>query len=103
VLAEIPVRLGDRVPEGTILARLAELDRMIAEVPVAAEMIAGLRTGQSALVNLPSNPPRQVEGKIHVINPLPEANMTHTVEVQFDNPTLLLLTGQPAEVRFVKP
>jgi hypothetical protein len=29
--------------------------------------------------------------------------MTHTVEVQFDNPTLLLLTGQPAEVRFVKP
>jgi multidrug resistance efflux pump len=103
VLAEIPVRLGDRVPEGTILARLAELDRMIAEVPVAAEMIAGLRTGQSALVNLPSNPPRQVEGKIHVINPLPEANMTHTVEVQFDNPTLLLLAGQPAEVRFVKP
>ena len=103
VLAEIPVRLGDRVPEGTILARLAELDRMIAEVPVAAEMIAGLRTGQSALVDLPSNPPRQVEGKIHVIHPLPEANMTHTVEVQFDNPTLLLLAGQPAEVRFVKP
>jgi multidrug resistance efflux pump len=103
VLAEVPVRLGDRVPEGTILARLAQLDRMIAEVPVAAEMIAGLRTGQSALVNLPSNPPRQVEGKIHVINPLPEANMTHTVEVQFDNPTLLLLAGQPAEVRFVKP
>jgi multidrug resistance efflux pump len=103
VLAEIPVRLGDRVPEGTVLARLAQLDRMIAEVPVAAEMIAGLRTGQAALVSLPSNPPRQVEGKIHVINPLPEANMTHTVEVQFDNPTLLLLTGQPAEVRFVKP
>ena len=29
--------------------------------------------------------------------------MTHAVEVQFDNPTLLLLAGQPAEVRFVKP
>jgi multidrug resistance efflux pump len=103
VVSEIAVRLGDRVSEGTILVRLAELDRMVAEVPVAATMISGLKVGQPARVALPSSPPREVEGRIRVINPLPSANMTHSVEVEFENPTLLLLAGQPAEIRFVKP
>jgi hypothetical protein len=46
---------------------------------------------------------RQVEGKSREIQPLPSPNMTHIVEVEFDNPTLLLLAGQSAEVRFSKP
>jgi hypothetical protein len=29
--------------------------------------------------------------------------MTHTVEVEFKNPSLQLLAGQPAEVTFLKP
>jgi hypothetical protein len=66
-------------------------------------MISQLRTGQPALVELPSQPAHPVLGKIRVINPLPSANMTHTVEVEFDNPTLQLLAGQPADVRFVTP
>jgi hemolysin D len=103
VLSEIPVRIGDRLPEGALLAELTQLNPMVAEVPVAATMIAGLHVGQSATVQLPTVPPRQVEGKIRTINPLPAANMTHTVEVQFENPTFLLLAGQPAEVRFGKP
>ncbi|MBZ5630215.1 MAG: efflux RND transporter periplasmic adaptor subunit [Acidobacteriia bacterium] len=100
VVADIPVRLGDRVPGGTILVRLAELDNMVADVPVAARIVAELKVGQRSLVTLPSTPPRQVEGRISIIHPLPAANMTHTVEVEFHNPTLLLLAGQPAEVRF---
>jgi multidrug resistance efflux pump len=100
VVAEIPVKIGDRVPSGTVVSQLAELRRMVADVPVAAAMISKLETGGSALIKLPSSPPTQVEGKIHVINPLPSANMTHNVEVEFDNPTMLLLAGQPAEVRF---
>ena len=103
VVSELPVHLGDHVSPGTAVARLAELDHMIAEVPVAARMIAELKVGQSAQVELPSSPPRQVEGKIRVINPLPSRNMTHIVEVEFDNPTLLLLAGQSAEIRFAKP
>lgn len=102
VVAEIPVKIGDRVGSGTILTRLAELQRMIADVPVAAGMIAELRPGQAVQIQLPSNPPTQVEGAIRTINPLPSANMTHNVEVEFENPTMLLLAGQPAEVRFVK-
>jgi len=103
VVSEICVRLGDRIPGGTVLARLAELNRMIVEVPVAGKIISDLKVHQPARVTLPSSPPRQVEGRIRVINPLPSSNMTHTVEVEFENPALLLLAGQPAEVRFVNP
>jgi multidrug resistance efflux pump len=66
-------------------------------------MISQLRVGQSAQVVLSSLPSHEVEGKIRAINPLPSQNMTHMVEVEFDNPTLLLVAGQPAEVRFVGP
>ena len=102
VVSEILMHLGDHVPAGTALVRLAKLDRLIAEVPVAARMIAELKVDQLAQVELPSSPPRQVEGRIRVINPLPSPNMTHVVEVEFENPTLLLLAGQSAEVRFSK-
>jgi len=102
-VSEIHVHIGDRVPGGTVLLRLAELHRMIAEVPVAAQMISRLKVGQPARVRLSSSPTRDVDGRIDVINPLPSANMTHTVEVEFDNPTLLLLAGQPTEVTFLAP
>jgi multidrug resistance efflux pump len=103
VVSEISVRLGDRVPGGAVLTRLAKLDRMITEVPVAAQMISELGVGQTAQVRLSSLPSREVEGRIRAINPLPSRNMTHIVEVEFDNPTLLFVAGQPAEVRFVRP
>jgi multidrug resistance efflux pump len=103
VVSEILVHLGDRVSGGTMLARLAKLDRMIAEVPVAAQMISELRVGQAAQVGLSSLPPRELHGRIRAINPLPSQNMTHIVEVEFDNPALLLVAGQPAEVRFMRP
>lgn len=103
VVAEVSVRLGDRVPEGSLLVRLAQLNQMVAEVPVAANMISQLQVGQLATIQLPSSPPQQVEGAIRMISPLPSANMTHLIEVEFKNPTRLLLAGQPTEVRFVKP
>jgi len=101
VVSEISAKLGDRIPGGTVLVKLAELDQMIVDVPVSGTMLSDLKVGQTARVELPSS--RKVKGQIHVINPLPSENMMHTVEVQFQNPTLLLLAGQPAEVRFVKP
>jgi hemolysin D len=103
VVSEIPVHLGDHVFAGTLLVRLAELEYMVAEVPVAARMIDQLKVGQRAQVGLlSSSSPLQIEGTIRLINPLPSPNMTHTVEVEFDNPTLLLLAGQEAEVHFSK-
>jgi multidrug resistance efflux pump len=103
VVSEISVHLGDHIPGGTLLARLAELDRMIVEVSIAGNMVSNLKVGQIARVALPLSPPHQVEGQVRVISPLPSANRTHSVEVEFDNPALLLLAGQPAEVRFESP
>ena len=103
VIAEVSVGLGDRVPGGTLLVRMAQLSRMVAAVPVAATMISQLRVGQFAMVQVPSSPPQQVEGKIRMISPLPSANMTHLIEIEFENETRLLLAGQPTEEKFVKP
>jgi multidrug resistance efflux pump len=103
VVAEIPVRLGERLSEGTLLVQLTQLNPLVAEVQVAAAMVDILHIGQAAFVQLPSIPPRKVQGTVRVINPLPAANMTHTVEVEFKNPSLQLLAGQPAEVTFPKP
>jgi multidrug resistance efflux pump len=103
VVAEIPVRLGERLSEGTLLVQLTQLNPLVADVQVAAAMVDILHVGQGAFVQLPSIPPRKVQGTVRVINPLPAANMTHTVEVEFKNPSLQLLAGQPAEVMFLKP
>jgi hypothetical protein len=40
-------------------------------------------------------------GTIREINPLPSANMTHNVQVEFSNNDLILFSGQPAKVRFL--
>lgn len=102
-IAEVSAKLGDRIPAGTVLLRLAELDRMIVEVPVSSKAVSRLKIGQDVQVELPSSPPQQTEGHIRLINPLPSANMTHSVEVEFHNAGLLLIAGQPAEVRFQTP
>ena len=102
VVAEVTAHVGDRLPGGVLLARLAQLHTMVVEVPVAAQMIGQLHLQQTASVQLPTMPMREVEGIVRVINPLPAANMTHTVKVEFNNESLDLLAGQPAKVRFLE-
>ena len=103
VVAEVSAHVGDRLSAGVLLARLAELQTMMVEVPVAADMISQLRVHQPATVQLPTIPVREVQGSIRIINPLPAANMTHSVQVEFGNGGLDLLAGQPAKVRFLEP
>ena len=102
VVSDIPVHAGDHVSSGALLLRLAQLDTMVAEVPVAARMVAELKVGQTADVQVATIPPQHVQGTVRVISPLPSPNMTHLVEVEFGNPTLTLMVGQTAEVRFSK-
>jgi hypothetical protein len=83
--------------------RLAELHTMVVEVPVTADMISQLHVHQSAVIQLPTLPAREVLGSIRTINPLPAENMTHSVRVEFSNNELDLLAGQPAKVRFMEP
>lgn len=100
-LAEVPVEVGDQLIVGTPLVTIARIDRITVNVPVAASLVGSLRKFQQARITLPTMPPQHVLGAVRTISPMPSGNMTHNVEVEFDNPTGKLLVGQPAEVRFV--
>jgi multidrug resistance efflux pump len=101
VVAEVTAHVGDRLSAGVLLVRLAELHTMIVEVPVAAELVSQLHVHQTASIQLPTLPVRTVEGSVRAINPLPSANMTHNVQIEFSNNDLSLFSGQPAKVRFL--
>jgi multidrug resistance efflux pump len=99
VITEIPIKEGDQIIVGTTLARLAQLDKLIVEVPVNARLINSLKIDQNVNIKLPIDN-KTIIGKIVTINPLPSANLNHTVEIEFDNKENSLLSGQEAEVKF---
>jgi membrane fusion protein (multidrug efflux system) len=103
VVTEILAHAGDQVYGGVALVRLAVLDPLLVEVQVAPSLINALRPGQPASVTLPGTPAEQTSGRIVAVNPIPNRNGNHTVQVQFENTAGQLLTGQPAEVRFQTP
>jgi multidrug efflux pump subunit AcrA (membrane-fusion protein) len=100
IVVDLPVKVGDEVSAGAVLARLATLKELLVEVPVAASMINALRVGQTAAVFLPTIPPQRVNGSVLTINPIPRPNLTHMVEVRFPNGSGAIFSGQPAEVVF---
>lgn len=99
VIVEVPVKEGDQIIVGTTLAKLAQLDKLIVEVPVSARLINSLKIDQSVSIKLPTSN-QMVVGKIITINPLPAANLNHNVEIEFDNSNKALLAGQGAEAKF---
>lgn len=101
VVEDLAVKVGDQIAVGAPLVTIARIDRIMVNVPVAPSLINTLHKRQEARVTIPTRPPQQVLGTIRAISPIPDANQTHKVEVEFDNPTGQLLVGQPAEVRFV--
>lgn len=101
MVSSVSAKVGDQVSVGAPLIVVSRMDRITVNVPVAASMIGVLHKSQQAKITLPTMPPRQVLGMVRAISPVPSPNMTHTVEVEFDNPTGQLFAGQPARVRFV--
>jgi len=101
IISVVSVKIGEQISPGTPLVVISRMDRITVNVPVSAGMIASLHRFQQAQIVLPTMPPQRVLGTIRAISPIPDANMTHNVEVEFENPTGELLAGQPAEVRFV--
>jgi multidrug resistance efflux pump len=101
VISVVTVKAGDQVSVGAALVVISRIDRITVNVPVTSDIISSLHKFQKAQVRLPTMPPRQVLGIVRSISPVPDANMTHSVEVEFENPMSELLAGQPAEVRFV--
>ena len=100
VVVAINVVTGNHAPADSPLLQIARLDQLIVEVPVSSTLVNVLRPGQEATVILPTIPAERTDGRIVSISPLPAANMTHTIEIEFANGEGRLLTGQPAQVVF---
>ena len=101
VVVELPAHPGDQVYAGAPLARVAVLDKMVAEVEVASSLINALKPGAPAKVRLPGIPPVDAAGTIATVNPIPNRNGNHVVTVRFENGARRMLAGQIAEVRFI--
>lgn len=99
-IAEIRVSRGDVVSSGAVLARIADLAQLIAEVQVPSEHVLRLRIGAPASVSISAASPVSARGVIRSIEPTPGANGTHRVVVAFPAPGDLILTGQAANVSF---
>jgi multidrug resistance efflux pump len=98
-VVELPARAGDRLPVGSILVRLAALDRLIVQVDVNSDLVNALAKGQPARVHLPPVGSSRL-GHVRSIAPLPNAAGAHVIEIEFDNADRTLLVGQAAQIRF---
>ncbi|MDV2994232.1 MAG: hypothetical protein N4J56_003886 [Chroococcidiopsis sp. SAG 2025] len=102
VVVNLPVVVGDRIYAGRSLVELAQLKSLKVRVSVSTSLINTLCLGQRAVVQLgKAAEAQQFEATVVTINPIPEQDRTHIVEVQFQNPQENLLVGQAAKVRFV--
>jgi multidrug resistance efflux pump len=103
VVVELPVAVGDQIYTGNSLISLAQLSDLTVTVPVKARLINALSTGQQVAIAIGTGENAQTfAGKIVTINPLPDRDLNHTVEIQFSNPKQALLVGQLATVQFLQ-
>lgn len=102
VVVNLPVVVGDQIYAGRSMVELAQLQSLKVQVAVSSKIVEKLRLGQRATVQIGDRAStRKFEATVVTINPLPENNKTHEIEIQFQNPQGVLLVGQNAKVRFI--
>src|SRR2546426_2175328 len=99
LVAEVPVKPGDRLLAGAALVKLATVNPMIVDVDVPPSIVNGLVRGDAASARV-GRSTKEYAGRIKTIAPLPGDAGAHTIEVEFDNPSAALLAGQTGRVRF---
>lgn len=101
-IAELPLKIGDRISANNTLAVLTDTKKLKAEVTVDARLINSLKINQPALVTIKTAEEEQkIIGKIVAINPIPSQNLDHTVEIEFSNNSNAFLIGQTVAVNFI--
>lgn len=101
VVVELPLAVGDRIYTGNPLIVMAQINQLKIDVPVHARLINALHLGQKASIKVGVGKESRIfTGKVISINPLPSKDLTHKVEVQFENPTDSILVGQAAAINF---
>ena len=96
---EIPVHAGDRVPAGTLLAKIAPVDPVEVDVDVAPNVVNLLQTGAMAKVDVPAVKLIDADARIRSIAPLPGEDGRYSVQLTLANPTRTRLAGQTAHVK----
>ena len=99
-IAEVRVSRGDVVAPGAILARMADVARLVVEVQVPAEEIPRVRRGGPAEVTISAAREIRERGTIRSIEPTAGPNGTHRLVVGFEAPPGIILSGQAATVVF---
>jgi HlyD family secretion protein len=99
-IAEVRVSRGDVVPAGAVLARIADVARLVAEVQVPSGQLPRLRIGDPATVAISAASAVRARGVIRSIEPTPGPNGTHRVVIGFQAPEDLILAGQAANISF---
>ncbi|MGL6337813.1 MAG: response regulator [Waterburya sp.] len=102
IISEIPVTVGDQIYAGNPVIGLAQLAQLKVTVPVNGRLINVLSPDQKALIQIGEGvTAKKFEGKIAVINPIPDEKLNYLVEVEFANPTNSLIISQLAQVQFL--
>lgn len=98
VVIEKKINEGDYIETGTLLFRVAEMDRLWLILEAYEVDLAWLRFGQKVHFTVKSNPGQQFEGTIAFIQPMVDPGMrTVKVRVNVDNPQRLLKPGMYAQ------
>jgi DNA-binding NarL/FixJ family response regulator/multidrug efflux pump subunit AcrA (membrane-fusion protein) len=102
IITELPVTVGDQIYAGNTVIGLAKLAQLKVAVPVSGRLVNALNPQQRALIQIGEGVTAQkFEGKIAVINPIPNEKLNYLVEVEFANPTNSLIISQLAQVQFL--
>jgi hemolysin D len=102
IITELPVTVGDQIYAGNTVIGLAQLAQLKVTVPVNARLINILSSDQQASIQIGEGVTAQkFEGKIAVINPIPDEKLNYLVEVEFANPTNSLIISQLARLQFL--
>jgi multidrug resistance efflux pump len=99
-VGEVRVSAGDIVAPGGVLARLADLSRLVVEVQVPSEQVPRLRLGGRADITVSALSEIRASGAIRSIEPTPGPNGTHRVVISFTPPDDVMLSGQAAAASF---
>ncbi len=102
VVVELPVTIGEQIFLGNILVNMAQMKKLKVEIPIKASLINAVLPGQQGMVKVGvGSESQEFPATITTINPLPNEQLNHIVEVQFENTDNLLLVGQLAAVHFL--
>ncbi|MDA0258457.1 MAG: efflux RND transporter periplasmic adaptor subunit [Cyanobacteria bacterium] len=100
MVADVTVKVGDVIQQGTPFTSLVQNDRLEARVEVPAVFLNRLALGQPVLLSAPGSDTVINTGKVDAINPqINPKTQGLLVKAVFDNPDGKLLNGQRLRTR----